>query len=255
MFSNLILLWVHWIRLVPISTLTRLYATTTWCFQGSIFHDVSSFICQDVSRYQYKVTNIIKVIFPADAMTDTITSTPRPLTSTAWIPVSLKLLWMDWTDVRTGIQLEKNMDRMCSCFISVVVLCTVLFGYTCICTCCYPSSLISELELHMGPWWSLLLSKLKCEDAFLLKRGSLVTEYYMNMSYMVDNDYGKYRDHLTTRFGSLVVERRPLDRRDPGSIPDEFILRYEFYCLVSNVFASLTNGPGFDPHPDGCYIL
>jgi hypothetical protein len=108
---------------------------------------------------------------------------------------------------------------------------------------------------NLGPWWSLLLSKLKCEDAFLLKRGSLVTEYYMNMSYMVDNDYGEYRDHLITRFGSLVVERRPLNRRDPGSIPDEFILRYEFYCLVSNVFASLTNGPGFDPHPDGCYIL
>ena len=30
----------------------------------------------------------------------------------------------------------------------------------------------------LGPWWSLLLSKLKCEDAFLLKRGSLVTRYY-----------------------------------------------------------------------------
>ena len=34
-----------------------------------------------------------------------------------------------------------------------------------------------------------------------------VTEYYMNMSYMVDNDYGGYRDYLTTRFCSLVVER------------------------------------------------
>ena len=81
--------------------------------------------------------------------------------------------------VKPGLKLEAKMDRMCSCFISVVVLCTVLFDYTCICTCCYPSSLISERELHMGPWWSLLLSKLKCEDAFLLKRGSLVTGYYM----------------------------------------------------------------------------
>ena len=186
MFSNLILLWVHWIRLVPISTLTRLYATTTWCFQGSIFHDGSSFICQDVSRYQQKVTNIIKVIFPADAMKDTTTSTPRLLTSTARIPVSLKLLRMDWKDIKAGIQLAKKMDRMYSSSISVVVLCTVLFYYTCICTCCYPSSLISERELHMGPWWSLLLSRLKCEDAFLLKRGSLVTGYYEVMTCLCD---------------------------------------------------------------------
>jgi hypothetical protein len=59
----------------------------------------------------------------------------------------------------------------------------VFFVYICRCivysAVCYPSSLISERELHMGPWWSLLLSKLKCEDAFLLKMGSLVTGYYL----------------------------------------------------------------------------
>ena len=33
-----------------------------------------------------------------------------------------------------------------------------------------------------------------------------VTEYYMNMGHMVDNDYGGYRASLTTRFYSLVVE-------------------------------------------------
>ncbi len=37
---------------------------------------------------------------------------------------------------------------------------------------------LNYVELTVwGPWWSLLLSRLKCEDAFLLKRGSLVTGF------------------------------------------------------------------------------
>ncbi len=42
---------------------------------------------------------------------------------------------------------------------------------------------------------------------------------------------------MWTRSGSLVVERLPLNRRDPGSIPGAIIRWYEFYYLVGNVFA------------------
>ena len=51
-----------------------------------------------------------------------------------------------------------------------------------------------------------------------------------------------------------MVKRLTLTRRDPGSIPDAVTLEYEFYCLVSNVFASLTNGPGFDPQQECLFM-
>ena len=47
----------------------------------------------------------------------------------------------------------------------------------------------------------------ECEFKF----GS-VTEYYMNMSHKINNDYGGYHDALSIRFCSLVVERLPLKR-------------------------------------------
>ncbi len=46
-----------------------------------------------------------------------------------------------------------------------------------------------------------------------------------------------------------MVERLPLNRRDPGSIPADYTLGYEFYGLVSNVFALITRSSGFDSHP------
>ena len=118
--------------------------------------------------------------------------------------------------VKPGLKLEAKMDRMCSCFISVVVLCTVLFYYTCICTCCYPSSLISERELHWGLGGAYYWVNLNARTHFCWKGGVLWRDimrlwrvYATGLMLWIKVEYGLYK----TRFGSLVVVRSPHWRR------------------------------------------
>jgi hypothetical protein len=147
---------------------------------------LSAVLCQDVSQVICKdVSKVICRGFPSTKRPEMKTSrdrtTPHQATTlphrTLWGPhraSSSGQAFFPWpSDPWNRIFSFRLLPLLLGFLVSTSLL---PFLYCLEILRCFGSwELSSYVTRTLGPWWSLLLSRLKCEDAFLLKRGSLVT--------------------------------------------------------------------------------